>query len=53
MFSKDYYRLIHPTYIEDDSAVSTIVSEPKTELNNLYYLHKLNPFYYKSFIDVK
>ena len=52
IFSRDYYRLIYPNYVEEEP-ISTIIQEPKTEFNNSYYVEKQNQWYFKSFIDLK
>ena len=50
LFSKDYYRLIHPNYVEEEKT-TTITSEPQTPINCRAYINPLTPFNYVYFID--
>ena len=50
LFSKEYYRLIHPNYVEEDKG-SSLTSEPQTPINNRLFINTMNNFNYIYYID--
>jgi hypothetical protein len=51
LFSKDYYRQIHPNYVEKEPpALPT--SEPTEPLNNCSWIEQLTPYAYTHIIDL-
>ncbi len=52
LFSKDYYRQIHPNYVEKEPAPLNTI-EPVEPLNNTSYLEQLTPHAYRHIIDLR
>ena len=51
LFSKDYYRLVHPKYVEEEK-VSTITSEPQTPINCQLYMQSVTPYNFVYTVDL-
>ena len=50
LFSKQYYRLIHPNYVEEDK-VASLTAQPQTPVNSRIYINAKNNFNYVYYID--
>lgn len=51
LFSKDYYRQIHPNYVEKEVTILAAV-EPTEPVNNCFWLEQLTPYAYRQIIDL-
>jgi hypothetical protein len=52
LFSKDYYRLIHPNYVEEEKPAS-LTAEPQTPINTKVYIEHINNFNFVYYVDIR
>lgn len=51
-FSKDYYRLVHPNYVEEEPKLP-VASEPSGPVNCFLYTEEQSPYFHRQYIDLQ
>jgi hypothetical protein len=51
-FSKDYYRMVHPNYVEEEPKAPS-ATEPTGPLNCFLFSHQHSPYFYSQWIDLQ
>ena len=51
-FSKEYYRLVHPNYVEEEPEQPASL-EPTGPINCLLFTEQVNSYYYREYIDLQ